>query len=764
MGLYDSLYAISSNNLILFLSVYIVAAYVNHVDDTDETYGYFEPLHYLLYGHGMQTWEYSPAYAIRAYSFLSPFWAFCEAVRGVMVMFGATEMDTKYACYFGVKVLLGTFTAYSQATYVDALASFLGPVTAKAAKILILASPGCFYSATAFLPSSVCANLVLLGAAAWMNGHDMACILYGGVAVMWTGWPFIGLFFFPFGLYMLPKKLYDGGHSPSIIHFFGFLAQVLFVVICLATASIAIDCALYGKLTWPSLNILAYNTSLGERLGWEGPPEGGDTLYGVENMDYYMKNLALTLGLSWVVTVIFFVPMVCWDILYASSEKLAVKVWFSLLRSNDNLDISTLPESPADVGATTRNVLRLELMRRRVLLCAPAMLWLVVMFGRPHKEERFLYPTYGFVVTAAASTLVSLTGSMHRVLADWFSLCKSDACDTGALVDLRDAVPGASTSNKRKPRLQGIFMFLAISAATTVGLSRIISNAYNFSGYRDVWMNLGQRLAATAHAPGSSTTTATTTKSMCVGADWHRAPGHFFLPSSARLAFAKDSFGGQLPQPYPPLWGHVAKSDNSGVGILGTAAPPIQPFNDRNAEEPSRYTPLHACDVLVITVPEFRTHTSVAKEASMKRGRRRPRREDRSEAERSSDLPLSSFLHMKTASKADGVKNPGLLNAALWYWDDPSPSFIDVPDEPIFRAVLNADKSKSFLRAFHIPELSSRLNIFSRYTVLLRTQSSTERKDSTSHRAGNVVGDGDGDGRSDERHDQGQDPGGADEL
>lgn len=33
-------------------------------------YNYWEPLHYLLYGKGFQTWEYSPVYAIRSWAFL----------------------------------------------------------------------------------------------------------------------------------------------------------------------------------------------------------------------------------------------------------------------------------------------------------------------------------------------------------------------------------------------------------------------------------------------------------------------------------------------------------------------------------------------------------------------------------------------------------------------------------------------------------------------------------------------------------------------
>ena len=52
----------------IFATVHVIGATINHIDDTDEVYGYYEPLHYLLYGKGMQTWEYSPTYAIRYFS------------------------------------------------------------------------------------------------------------------------------------------------------------------------------------------------------------------------------------------------------------------------------------------------------------------------------------------------------------------------------------------------------------------------------------------------------------------------------------------------------------------------------------------------------------------------------------------------------------------------------------------------------------------------------------------------------------------------
>ena len=35
-----------------------LSAVLNIIHDCDEVYNYWEPLHYLLYGYGKQTWEY----------------------------------------------------------------------------------------------------------------------------------------------------------------------------------------------------------------------------------------------------------------------------------------------------------------------------------------------------------------------------------------------------------------------------------------------------------------------------------------------------------------------------------------------------------------------------------------------------------------------------------------------------------------------------------------------------------------------------------
>lgn len=38
-------------------------------------YNFWEPLHYLDQGNGFQTWETSPAYAIRSYAYILLHWA-----------------------------------------------------------------------------------------------------------------------------------------------------------------------------------------------------------------------------------------------------------------------------------------------------------------------------------------------------------------------------------------------------------------------------------------------------------------------------------------------------------------------------------------------------------------------------------------------------------------------------------------------------------------------------------------------------------------
>jgi alpha-1,2-mannosyltransferase len=90
-------------SLLLFLLLNTIAGSCNHIDDTDETFGYWEPLHYLVFGRGMQTWEYSPAYALRTYSFLLPL----TAIGRLLLCFNFSQVQI----FTVLRICLGGFSA-----------------------------------------------------------------------------------------------------------------------------------------------------------------------------------------------------------------------------------------------------------------------------------------------------------------------------------------------------------------------------------------------------------------------------------------------------------------------------------------------------------------------------------------------------------------------------------------------------------------------------------------------------------------------------
>ncbi len=55
----------------VFLLANILAASYAPIQDCDETFNYWEPTHYLSHGYGLQTWEYSPEYAIRSWLYIA---------------------------------------------------------------------------------------------------------------------------------------------------------------------------------------------------------------------------------------------------------------------------------------------------------------------------------------------------------------------------------------------------------------------------------------------------------------------------------------------------------------------------------------------------------------------------------------------------------------------------------------------------------------------------------------------------------------------
>lgn len=58
------------NIFYIFLAANVISAAFAPIQDCDETFNYWEPTHYLSHGYGLQTWEYSPDYAIRSWLYI----------------------------------------------------------------------------------------------------------------------------------------------------------------------------------------------------------------------------------------------------------------------------------------------------------------------------------------------------------------------------------------------------------------------------------------------------------------------------------------------------------------------------------------------------------------------------------------------------------------------------------------------------------------------------------------------------------------------
>ena len=180
-----------------FIAVNALAAYLNHLDDTDEVHGYYEPLHFLLFGRGLQTWEYSPAFSLRSYAFLAPLYLVGLCLKTLRVVSSEPELFTS------LRMALGLFFAYCETRFVLAVQASFGGRLLIICTVLLAVTPGVLYCSTSFLPSAVCASFMMLAVSSWLERRGLLTVLWGSFAALFTGWPFCGALFLPFGLDLL---------------------------------------------------------------------------------------------------------------------------------------------------------------------------------------------------------------------------------------------------------------------------------------------------------------------------------------------------------------------------------------------------------------------------------------------------------------------------------------------------------------------------------------------------------------------------------
>lgn len=468
--------------------------------DCDESFNYWEPLHFLTFGHGLQTWEHGDAFALRSYAYLFAHWPIGAIVRAV------AGVDAKRAAFVATRAALGGVAAWFEADLVDACAK-RRPLVGGVLIVLLATSGGMAVASTSMLPSSFAMTCVTAATAATLRGeHARACVAC--VVAVVFGWPFSGIAAVPFGLY----SVYGIGVWRT--------ARVIVVATtAAAVVSVACDTYMYNppgnfKAVSSVVNLLRYNVASGK-----------SDLYGVEGMLFYVKNLALNFQLALVFAAL--AP-------FAVAIAVAAKAWNTrVLLKTKKQDAKT---ALAEVE-TYRNSWRVFLA-----VCTPFPLVTTFFTMIPHKEERFLYMIYPSLCLSAAVAVAAFGESALAINRHTFgkSRFRERLIVFGVVASL------LATAVCSVSRTMALLKYYGAPAKMYAALPKPSTRADGVA-----WPAY---LAEEFEQAGADATV-----NVCVGDEWYRFPSSYHFPSNRyRLRFIKGGFNGALPMPFDPARGGSA--------------------------------------------------------------------------------------------------------------------------------------------------------------------------------------------------------------
>nr|XP_023012056.1 alpha-1,2-mannosyltransferase ALG9 [Leptinotarsa decemlineata] len=248
------------------------AAIWSHISDCDETFNYWEPMHYLIFGKGLQTWEYSPEFGLRSYFYLmlhaAPAWFYQKLLQpNPLLMF-----------YF-IRCLLGLICASAEVYFYKAVCREFGVHIGRICLAFQLFSAGMFISSTAYLPSSFAMYAAAAACAAWWQQQFELSIFFTALGSL-LGWPFAALLGIPIAFDILVRK-------KLIIDFAAWSALCALVILI---PMVIIDSMIFGRFIIAPLNIVKYNV-----FGGAGP-----SLYGTEPFSFYLLNGFVNFNFIWV--------------------------------------------------------------------------------------------------------------------------------------------------------------------------------------------------------------------------------------------------------------------------------------------------------------------------------------------------------------------------------------------------------------------------------------------------------------------------------
>ena len=210
----------------IFLSINMLAALYAPIQDCDEVFNFWEPTNYLNRGFGLQTWEYSPEFSIRSWTYIV-----LHAVPGKLGSFFSSK--TTFEFYF-VRAALGSVCALCETRLFATVSRTLNPRIGVMLMLVLALSPGMFHASVAFLPSSFAMYTAMLGTAAFMDWQGglktNQGIMWFGIGAM-IGWPFSAALILPFITEELTLAWLVKDKSEIIWRFLDGIARCLIILV-----------------------------------------------------------------------------------------------------------------------------------------------------------------------------------------------------------------------------------------------------------------------------------------------------------------------------------------------------------------------------------------------------------------------------------------------------------------------------------------------------------------------------------------------------
>ena len=177
----------------VFLSVNLLASIYAPIQDCDEVFNYWEPTHYIVHGFGLQTWEYSPEYAIRSWLY--------ALIHAIPSKFATAFVSKKVFEFYFVRGALGSACAACETRLFSTISRTMNPRIAMIFLLAMVSSSGMFYASVAYLPSGFAMYTAMMGASAFMSAKDglktTEAIMWFGIGAT-VGWPFSAALILPF--------------------------------------------------------------------------------------------------------------------------------------------------------------------------------------------------------------------------------------------------------------------------------------------------------------------------------------------------------------------------------------------------------------------------------------------------------------------------------------------------------------------------------------------------------------------------------------